>query len=184
MIEPSLNTVWEHTWSILQQAIANDRSPLRFVTLATVDNNNAPQVRTVVLRELDRHAAVLSVFTDARSLKVQQLLANNAVSIHLWAPDQLTQLRLSGQATMTTGNVIQPDWNEVPDHMREAYGHVPTPGTTIAASDAWEVSPDIQNFAKISVSLNHLDVVCLSGAGHWRAEFLRKNNWNGNWLSP
>ncbi|SLN42105.1 pyridoxamine 5'-phosphate oxidase [Falsiruegeria litorea R37] len=184
MTKPTLDTAWAQAWDILQQAIAEDRSPLRFVTLATVDAQNAPQLRTVVLRDLDARAATLSVFTDARSHKVGELDTNDAVSLHLWAPDQLIQLRLSGQTVITQGEPMRSDWQKVPDHMREAYGHVPSPGTKIDASDAWTVQPNIENFAKITVTLSQFDIVCLSSDGHWRAEFLRKNNWKGDWLSP
>jgi pyridoxamine 5'-phosphate oxidase len=184
MTEPTLTGAWSQAWNILQQAIADDRSPLRFVTLATVDANHAPQLRTVVLRELDADAATLCIFTDARSHKVAELGKNNAAALHLWAPDHLIQLRLSGEAQITSGTPIQEQWATVPDHMREAYGHVPPPGTKIAASEAWEVHPDINNFTKITVTLSHIDIVCLSRDGHWRAEFLKKNNWKGDWLSP
>ncbi|MBO9449768.1 pyridoxamine 5'-phosphate oxidase family protein [Tropicibacter sp. R16_0] len=184
MTKPTLTAAWAQAWAILQQAIADDRSPLRFVTLATVDANHAPQLRSVVLRELDAEAATLYIFTDARSHKVAELGKNNAVSLHLWAPDHLIQLRLSGQAQISSGTPIRDHWDTVPDHMREAYGHVPSPGTKIATPDAWEVRPDIQNFAKITLILSHIDIVCLSRDGHWRVEFLRENNWKGDWLSP
>lgn len=184
MTDPKLDSAWTRAWDILRQAIAEDRSPLRFVTLATVDAQNAPQQRTVVLRELDAQAATLGVFTDARSHKIGELGANDAVSLHLWVPDHLIQLRLSGQAKITQGEALRTDWEKVPDHMREAYGHVPSPGTKIDAPDAWTEQPDIENFAKITVTLSQFDIVCLSPHGHWRAKFIRENNWKGDWLSP
>lgn len=184
MTDPNLNTIWTQAWTILQQAIAEDRSPLRFVTLATIDESNAPRLRTVVLREMDADRATLCIFTDTRSHKVAELSANDAVSLHLWAPDHLVQLRLSGHAQITSGEPIRGHWETVPPHMREAYGHVPPPGTKIATPDAWDVHPDIQNFAKITISLSHIDIVCLSPDGHWRAEFFKENKWKGGWLSP
>ncbi|WP_164659058.1 pyridoxamine 5'-phosphate oxidase family protein [Tropicibacter sp. Alg240-R139] len=184
MTKPTLNTAWAQAWAILQQAISDDRSPLRYMTLATVDKGNAPQLRTVVLREMDADKATLCIFTDTRSHKVAELGENDAVSLHLWAPDHLFQLRLSGHAQITSGEPIKKLWRTVPEHMREAYGHVPSPGTKITASDAWDVYPDVKNFAKITVSLSHVDIVCLSRGGHWRAGFIKENNWKGDWLTP
>lgn len=184
MNEPTLNDAWAQAWDLLGQAIAEDRSPLRLVTLATVDADTTPRLRTVVLREVDASAQTLCIFTDARSNKVRELGNNNAASVHLWAPDQLIQLRLSGTVKITSGTSETAHWKAVPDHMREAYAHVPSPGTPIDAPRAWHECPSIENFAKITLHVHHLDIVCLSREGHWRVEYARKNKWKGDWLSP
>lgn len=179
---PSLQETLDQAWHLLQQGVAEGRSPMRFVTLATVDADNAPQARTVVLRSVHREKAEVSVFTDLRSQKILQLRQNPQAALHLWAPDVLLQLRLVGVIRIETG--LESEWQAVPLHMREAYGHEPPPGTAIGASDAWKVRPSIENFARLTLVVNRLESVSLDPDGHRRAEFHRKSKWLGQWLSP
>lgn len=179
---PSLAETLDQAWALLAQAVSDGRSPLRYVTLATVDTHNAPQSRIVVLRKAERAAATLIAFTDRRSDKVGELARNANVAMHLWSTDDLVQLRMNGRADVIQGS--PDDWAAVPDQMREAYGHVPSPGTEIAASDAWRIRPDYSHFACIRITLSRIESVCLDPTGHRRANFERRSDWAGVWLSP
>ncbi|WP_372573914.1 pyridoxamine 5'-phosphate oxidase family protein [Ruegeria jejuensis] len=179
---PGLTETLDQAWGLLDLAISEGRSPLRYVTLATVDGNAAPQVRIVVLRKVDRASGQLTAYTDKRSDKVGQLRQNPQVALHLWSPDNLVQLRMNGTAWVTQGSVEA--WDAVPEHMREAYGHVPPPGTTIDRSDDWAIRPDPAYFAALDITLSRIESVCLDPAGHRRANFERADGWIGHWLSP
>ncbi|MEM7319577.1 MAG: pyridoxamine 5'-phosphate oxidase family protein [Pseudomonadota bacterium] len=161
----------DRIWDLLHRAVAEDRSPLRCVTLATTDSAGTPQARMVVLRQIDRGNSAVTFYTDFRSHKVAQIAQNASAALLLWSPETVTQLRLSGTAVILDGS--ERDWAQVPDHMREAYGHVPEPGTPITAADSWSVDPQLANFAKCQVTLEAIDVVTLDPAGHSRALYER-----------
>lgn len=75
---------------------ANDDPERPAVTLATVDADGAPDVRTVVLSEADRDG--LYFHTDAASRKVAQLTANPVVALVARWSDPLRQLVVRGVA--------------------------------------------------------------------------------------
>ncbi|MFT4961826.1 MAG: pyridoxamine 5'-phosphate oxidase [Paracoccaceae bacterium] len=154
------------------------------VVLATVDSDGAPQARMVALRHCDQDRGIVTVHTDLLSSKINGLLADPRASLHMWAPNELVQLRLSGTTQIVTGDTVQTLWDRVPNDGREAYGHVPPPGTPILTSGDWSISPSPDRFAVLEISLCHIDVVNLDPKGHRRAEFLRSNTWQGQWVSP
>lgn len=174
---PSLGQTLDQTWQILTQP-----GTRHMVVLATTDEDGAPQARMVALRHCDRTRAIMRVYTDIKSFKIKGLQADPRVSILLWLPDDLQQLRLSGTAEILTGNPAL--WDQVPNLNREAYGHMPPPGTPIASSDDWSIAPSPDRFGVLEIRLSHIDAVSLDPKGHRRAEFHQHDNWQGRWLSP
>jgi pyridoxamine 5'-phosphate oxidase len=62
--------------------------------LSTVDENNAPFSRVVLLKTMDAHGFVF--FTNYKSRKGQQLEANRAASITIFWPELERQVNISG----------------------------------------------------------------------------------------
>ena len=176
---PDLAATLDQVWTLLGQG-----NPKRIGVLASLDATGAPQARSVALCESDRGRAVIAMRADYLSCKIQGLKTDPRVSYHLWMPDELVQLRLSGTAQITTGPDVRDLWDQTRQPHREAYGHVPAPGKPIAASDDWTIAPSADRFAVLQITLFHIDAVSLDPAGHRRAEFLRDNGWQGQWLSP
>ena len=50
--------------------------PYRYFTLSTINSNNRPDARVVVLRHFDAKEYLFSIYTDARSEKVHSLKSN------------------------------------------------------------------------------------------------------------
>ena len=60
----------------LNGALNHKKHPFRYFTLASISENGTPNLRTVVLREFNANKFQLSIFTDARSKKVEELKLN------------------------------------------------------------------------------------------------------------
>lgn len=176
---PNLAETLEQAWDLLSPNNAK-----RIGVLASLDETGAPQARSVALCESDRARGVIAMRADYLSCKIEGLKTDPRVSYHLWMPDELVQLRLSGTATITAGPDVRRLWDQVAAPSREAYGHVPAPGTPISDSDAWSIEPSPDRFAVLGITLAHIDAVSLDPKGHRRAEFLRSDDWQGQWLSP
>lgn len=176
---PSLAETLDQVWDLLTQP-----GTTHLASLATIDENGAPQARVVAVREFNRIQAKVTFQVDLLSLKLKGLTSDPRATLLIWMPKDLVQLRLSGTTEIITGARVLHLWDQTPEAHREAYGHVPPPGTAIGASDDWSIAPSAERLAVLEISLSHIDVVSLEPAGHRRAEFLHKNNWLGQWLSP
>lgn len=176
--------VLDHVWQILSSGVADRAAPARFPTLLTIGADGGPEGRTVALRAADRSKARLEMHTDLRSGKIAELSANPRAGLHIWAPEMQTQLRLRGAIGIRSGPMAEAAWHRVPDPSREAYGHVPPPGTPIARPQDWVVAPALDNFAVLEFDVASIDAVSLSVKGHRRLVFARDSRWAGTWLSP
>ena len=175
--------LWRMGWAQLTRA-TDPRAPERFVTLASVNADNAPEQRTVVLRRADPQSAEVDIHTDATSLKIKDFTANpNAALLH-WIEDLSLQIRLNGRITITTGAPIRETWDTLPKASFASYGVTPPPGTEIPTSDAYERVPKFEQFAVLTLTIERADIVHLSRDYHRRARFDRTNDWAGQWLAP
>ena len=166
-------------WTYLSDA-AEARAQLAF---ATVSPNHAPEVRTVVLRDVDATAHRLEIYTDSQSDKITSLRANPRASIMVWDADLALQIRLQCETSILTGDAVMDRWRAIPDHSKLSYGITPPPGKPIPDSTAYVKEPDPKVFAVLSCAVTHIDAVHL-GTPHRRAAFSRQGDWRGNWLAP
>ncbi|MBD8060014.1 pyridoxamine 5'-phosphate oxidase family protein [Cellulomonas sp. JH27-2] len=90
-------TLPDEAYALLLDWLPTNDDPERpVVTLATVDEDGAPDARSVLLSELDRKGVY--VHTDASSRKVAQLAANPAVAVVARWPERQRQLVVRGVA--------------------------------------------------------------------------------------
>lgn len=178
-LPPNLAETLDQAWRLLEH-----NETMRMGVLASLDEFGAPQARMVALRNCDRKRNIVATRTDLLSSKINGLRADPRVTFHFWVPENLVQLRLSGTASIVTGPKVRDLWDQTPVLNREPYSHVPSPGTPIAASDNWLMEPSPDRFAILEIALAHIDAVNLDPTGHRRAEFLRDDDWQGQWLSP
>ncbi|MEX0839194.1 MAG: pyridoxamine 5'-phosphate oxidase family protein [Parvibaculum sp.] len=169
-------------FALLEEGAGDALSPLRKPALATVSANGAPALRTVILRNFDRKARVLELFTDARSTKVAELKREPRASMLFYDPRRDLQLRLSGSAVPLTGAAAADAWAAAGLPSRRAYLAVAAPGTPSAAptsglpAEIEGLIPSIDkleegrvNFALICFGFDEADLVVLSRTGHRRA---------------
>jgi len=154
------------------------------VVLGTIGLSGGPETRIVVLRGADTTAATVAVHTDVGSTKVDELRNNPNATLHHWSDALQLQIRLRGRMKITTGPELADIWAQVPPDARSSYGVTPPPGTPIPASDAYSRAPNPDQFAVLTMTIDEIDLVHLSGDYHRRAVFQRINGWQGAWLAP
>lgn len=181
MKDPNLEDVLDKAWALLTQR--KEEAGDRTIVLSTVSTSAQPQACLVVLRAVDRQAALLEFHTDADSLKCQSLKANPNAQVLLWYPNQAIQLRIDVRVTLYQSFAAQEKWQKVPEPSRVAYGKSPPTGDPITAPFAYHTLSVAKKFTLARCDVQKMDVLCLEGR-HWRAKFMRKEEWSGQWLSP
>lgn len=180
----SLDATLDEVWQRLSRGVKDRRSPMRHPTLATVDEQGKPSMRTVVLRAASREGARLTVHTDRLSAKVAEIEALPDIAFHVWDDSCKLQLRIAAKARIITGDEAETAWEKVPEGSRAAYGAVPAPGTAIGAENAFEIQPSPDRFAVLECEIRRIETLCLTPVQHYRAVFEKSDGWSGQWLVP
>ncbi|ANM32111.1 hypothetical protein ABI59_05980 [Acidobacteria bacterium Mor1] len=157
-------------------------SAYRWPALATA----GPAARVVVLRELRRAPLRLSVYTDVRTAKVEQLRTDPRAELLFFDRDSLRQLRVAGRVTVHHGDdVARQAWGDR-SHLQEDYARLFPPGSPSDADGAGALSGDgFDNFAVLRLDAESLDWLQLSREGHRRARFhAAEAGWDGSWVVP
>ena len=120
----TLDDMWALADTALKAGLGDRTHPARHPVLATI-SPTGPQLRVLVLRGWNGRDIRLQ--TDAATAKVDELRHDPRCALHIWLPDQMVQLRLSGDAKMTAGSAM--DWERMPAAAQHVYGGAPAPGT-------------------------------------------------------
>ena len=96
MIEPNLDRVW----AALMAGAQPGRTPFTVVQLAIAGLDDAPKVRSVILRSADAERGAVSFFTDLRSAKIKEMRHQPRVSLIGYDADAGFQIRLEGKAAI------------------------------------------------------------------------------------
>ena len=186
----TLDDVRADAFRRLSDGAARARSPFRSPALATVDRQGLPNVRTVVLRGFDPATRVLTVHSDVRVPKIEELRAEPRVMLHAWDAHDQVQVRILARASLCLGEAAKPDWGRLHPGSRATYAVAPTPSTPLddpAVADQQRLpeSEAFFNFAVIEAVMDSLDWLYLARTGNRRARF----TWIGGdehatWLVP
>lgn len=161
--------------------------PFRFMSLATV-RQQSPDVRYVVLRSVgDRHQLVF--FSDYRTEKIAHISENPNVSVLLYHPQKMVQVRIKATAAIHRNSELALYyWNSVAQEARKAYNSSISPGTPLSQPEEAHSWPEVMgsdDFVVVEVVPSQLDVLQLNGLSHLRARFLREeDNWDMQWVAP
>lgn len=186
----SLDGVLTLVWSMLGRAVTVPSDVMRFVQLATTDEEDGCDVRTVVLRGVDSEARRLTCYSDRRCRKVGQIGADGRTVWHAYHPTERIQLRMYATAAIEGSNVaIERAWAELSDVQRREYGANAVPGGCVDSAGHGGVGKEADaraHFAVIVAVVHRIDWLRLDEAGHLRARFV----WNesgalaADWIAP
>lgn len=87
----------EQVWLRLGRGVGDRKADARHPIFSTI-GAGGPEARVVVLRQADRAAATISVYTDMRSAKINTLAQEPRVSLLVWEQKARLQIRLHVQA--------------------------------------------------------------------------------------
>lgn len=159
--------------------------PFRYITMATVGNETVARLRTVVLRQVSEDLQ-LTVYTDSRSRKITHIQENNQVSLLLYHPKKLLQLKIEATAHIVLDDKrLKKYWSGVQPNSRKDYITNTSPGSEINNPDHVEYLKEENYFAMIDIYPTKIEYLKLKRPNHIRVEFKRENGgWNGTFLVP
>lgn len=172
-MDPDLKNLAADCWRLLMAAPADRDSPFRTPVLAS----GAAQARTVVLRTADEAARTLTVFTDFRSAKADQLAADPRACLVFHDPKRGIQLRAWGEAVLhARDTVARAHWEAAPEVTRAPYVYMPGPGTPLdrpgpVVPEATDSEAGYANFMVAVITLRRLEWLRLARAGNLAARF-------------
>lgn len=183
----TLTEAWERVLNQIKEAVAESGHPFRFVTLATVDKNNTPHQRTVVLRDLSK-GRMFTIYTDSRSDKVSQIRENDSVSLLFYNDMEKLQLRITGTATIVkAGEEYKRHWEISASRSPHSYTSVVPPGTEILKPEKayhWHLERT-PNFCLIKIEAGRMEFLQLDGVRHIRSEkIFRDEEEMVRWIAP
>lgn len=183
----------EQTWRRLARGVADRRSGLHTVQLASIAPDGTPRVRTLVLRGVDAPMRRLRLHTDRRSAKFAELSERPEMEVCGYDARAKVQLRLRGRAAVHTEAPADVAWDRTSRSSRACYQTPLTPGSRLrepTAADPVAEAPVAQdagrgNFAVIDIAVSRIEWLYLAARGHRRALFEWNGaEWEGSWLVP
>lgn len=186
LADEALNALLGQVWDGLAQAVADRRAAWRTVVFSTVDAFGAPQARMVVLRGFEPQRGRLTIHSDARAAKVQEVQARPDAVLVAWDPVQRLQARIDAIARLTAPEETEEILASLSADARAAYTNEPAPGAPLTGARAyapWRAEPAFQ---PIHLTIVAIDALTLDPDGHRRARFAFKGGavTEAAWLSP
>jgi len=163
-------------WQELTRAPHDRHHDWRTPVLATQGvDQSGPQARTVVLRHADAPSWTLHVYTDARSPKCSELVAQPLAQLSFWSKRLSWQLRAAAIATVEfEGEHVDAAWERVRQSRASADylsalppGHIQSSTERPAARFAEPVREHY--LAVLAFKVTSIDWLALSKKGHRRA---------------
>lgn len=173
-------------WDLLENGAKSFKKPFHTPVLATVNEDGAPQARTIVMREADRETRVLRGNTDQRAPKARQLAADSRVQLLFYDVEVKVQIRVTARAELLADGPLRDGaWASSAPGSKVCYlakgapgsAHDgPTSGLPDFADLGQRVPNDrleagLENFAIILFHVEALDWLYLDSKGHRRALF-------------
>ena len=178
-----LDDFLDFCWAQIYRGKADKKSPARYPTFVTSSTDCVPNARTLVMRRSDRENNQIDFYTDTASSKMMELDKNPRAGIHIWLPKVQLQIKMDVVVEIKVGDITIPSWNNVPDNSKITYGTIPNPGNVIESPFAYDYAPDQKRFAVLVCHIESIQLLLL-GVKHIRANYKKKTNWKGEWLSP
>jgi pyridoxamine 5'-phosphate oxidase len=184
-----LELVWAEMRTLLEAGVRDRRSPLHVMSLATVDTDGRPHLRSVVLRAVEADLREVCFHTDARSAKAADLSACAHCALALYDPQAAVQIRIEGRARLHCQDEVASDaWENSTTSARRCYAIEPAPGTVLEAPTDCHWADDVparERFTRVVVEVERIEWLYLRSSGHRRALFLRtQDHFSGHWLVP
>ena len=187
MNQYNLKGIYQEIWEYLRIGVTDRHSGFHTFSLATI-NGDIPDNRTVVLRGCSKADMKLSFNTNNFSKKIKQISDNHKVSALFYDKEKKIQIRIMGIASINNGNeYCKKKWDKMSSQSKECYYQNINPGDIIDSPDDVKTENNNQmagSFTIIDISINTIDWLSLSAAGHTRARFMEENKYSGEWVAP
>jgi hypothetical protein len=185
-------------FDLLKQAANDQADPLRYCSMGTVNLDNDPEQRTVILRSFNERDRTLDIFTDHRSSKLQHLSRNPKASLLFYHAEKLIQIRMQTDVQIHwKDSEARTAWDTIAPARRSDYCSVSPPRTALkepgADLPAWwtdsvtreQTEYGFERFALLRCRFHLIDLLKLRQKEHRRAVFQWEHEqWKGQWATP
>ncbi|MDW7695204.1 pyridoxamine 5'-phosphate oxidase family protein [Flammeovirgaceae bacterium SG7u.111] len=184
-----LQQLLNNIWTELTQSCTTKNHPYRTPVVGTINGQYSCELRTVVLREVNRLAHTLTFFTDLRSGKVKDMSLNPTLSWLFYDPTTQVQIRASGDSLLIKDSkILQNYWDRLPENNRKEYASSQAPGSSIEnnfTSNLLSNKESFKNFGVVVSEINKVDWLKLNPFQHQRALFEKEEGkWNKTQIVP
>ena len=195
-----LNKIKKEIFFLLNQGVEKRKSNFHTLVLATTNEQNRAEVRTVVLRSFSEKNMLIGIHSDIRANKIKELKRNNKVSLLFYDEEKKIQLRIRGEAKILDSH--KNSWDKLNNWSRRCYLTEISPGKysknptsgfpekfSINQPKKIENEEGIKNFCLIQIYINQIEWLYLASIGNRRAifDFSKKNNetlQDKKWIVP
>ena len=182
--------IYSNQWEQLKLAVKDPKHNYHLFALSTIDTNS-PNIRTVVLRNVNENEHLISFHTDIRSPKFTQITKNPNVSGLFYDIQSRTQIRMTGTASICGDeNILRFLWDKLSKESKKCYmgeiapSHPLNEETIINKLERNDPDQGYINFTRVNISVLKMEVLLLHHLGHRRIEFNLDNNENDHrWLA-
>ena len=188
-----LDLALDYALTKIINAINGRDDDLHIFNLVTVDENNNPNTRNVVIRDFSKEDLIVRFHTDKRSKKISDILNNNNINLLSYDRVDKLQIRINAKAkSINSEEVLLDIWNAMYPMSRECYRVIESPGNEIASLNDIEFQREdeegingFDNFSAILCDINSIEILYLHHAGHLRANYKNNNGkLDGKWIVP
>ena len=180
-------SIFKREINYLKDAIKNSENPFHFFYFSSLNDKN-PELRTLVLRNIEFNPIKLFFNTDIRSKKIVQLKKNKLCSALFYDNKRRMQLRINCKATICHNNEFtKKNWDKTPLQSRKCYMAPYAPGVEL---NKWEPNlpkkylecdPEkndsmqgYKNFSIVKLEAQRFEIIELHYNGHIRFKLNKK----------
>jgi pyridoxamine 5'-phosphate oxidase len=194
----SLEGIEKECWSLFLEGATKGKSPLHTFVLGTKGSNGI-EMRTLVLRKVEKAERSLYSHTDLRSPKAMQMQETSSCSLLFYDAIRRIQIRVQADAILhlhneTSGQI----WQEANMSARKTYLSKRSPGEMLHRPEDGlpdhlsgrdpqpeESETGLENFLVIEFKIKSLDWLFLNSQGHRRARIdYAENGFDACWINP
>ncbi len=189
----SLELALDNALNKLQRAVKKRNDDLHLLNVVTVDEQNRPNTRNVVLRDFSIENLTIRFHTDKRSSKIRDIKLNQDICLIGYDKKAKLQVRIDAEAyVIENEEILLEIWQKMYPMSRECYRVVQSPGNKIESLTEVNFDEDnesnlvgFDNFVAIQCNIKSLEILYLSHTGHIRAKYNNDNGTlKGEWLVP
>ena len=189
----SLELALENALNKLQKAVKKRNDDLHLLNVVTVDEQNRPNTRNVVLRDFSIENLTYMFHTDKRSSKIKDIKINKDICLIGYDKRAKLQIRIDAEAySIDNEEILLEIWQKMYPMSRECYRVAKSPGDKIESLAEIKFNDEndsnlvgFDNFAAIQCNIKSMEILYLSYTGHIRAKYNNDNGiLKGEWLVP
>jgi len=159
--------------------------PFRYGTLGTVGVDSIARLRTVLIRNVSKEL-VITFYTDKRSKKVTHIKENKKVSLLLFNPEKMLQVKIEGLGQIRMDmDSLHKIWEGMSPESKLDYTTSQPPGSGLKSPEMLEYLTEGNYFCAIDIHPFKIECLKLGRPIHQKVRFSKEGTtWEGEFLVP